>query len=430
MNRETRAIVGRRVTGLPPFAVPGLVLTFLVLLGCLTAWASTDVREGTKTAQRPMFLADWIRLVREHPDSAALRLSLARAYRRRNRLTDAIFSYSAALHLDSGLRAAVFERGEVLEELGRWNEAAADFRQGMKSKEYRERSLLGLARVQIAAGREKEGGETARRVREEFPENPVGYSLGGAVALEREEYETAIAFFSKALEKDSNDLRNVVSRAFALMKAGRFEEADSDFSRLLRNGSDHPLLWLDEGLVLFHLGRLDEAERYFRTVLYRRADTTVILEAEFLLGAVKFLRNDTDALSYLKGFLSRRGWGAAASPYTATLLYFEYLRVGDEANANRILHLALTRLKDRTWPFPIFGFFAKEISETDLLRIAGTSDRLTEALAYVAWFRFLRGDRSGAARLVRRLEKEGERTMVEYALARRLAERLRRDGKM
>ncbi len=66
-------------------------------------------------------------LLASHPAFAWGHLSFGRVSRRQGRMLQALDSFGAAIRYDAGLREARLERGQVLAELGRFEEAAVDY---------------------------------------------------------------------------------------------------------------------------------------------------------------------------------------------------------------------------------------------------------------------------------------------------------------
>ncbi len=84
---------------------------------CLARLADTSYVQGNSLGE----------LLRRFPDFAWGHLSLARVSRRQGRLLQAVDGFGRALVHDANLREARLERGEVLAELGRYEEAALDY---------------------------------------------------------------------------------------------------------------------------------------------------------------------------------------------------------------------------------------------------------------------------------------------------------------
>jgi len=145
----------------------------------------------------------------------------------------ALAQFDSALAIDSGLHRVRYERGSVLERLGRWKEAKRDL-------------SLALA---------------------ENPADPaVANYLGYALADRGESLPEADKLISAALSNDPENPAYLDSRAWLRYRQGRFHEALADVDKALSSGEDDLTLKIHRARILEALGRRAEAREIWTLV--------------------------------------------------------------------------------------------------------------------------------------------------------------------
>ncbi len=82
----------------------------------------------------------------------------------------------------------------------------------------------------------------------------------GKLAFIEENYETALSYFSKAIEKDENNYLAYLYRGCTLNKLGAYDNAIIDFSQVEKSGKTNEYL-SHRGLAYFYNENFTEASK-------------------------------------------------------------------------------------------------------------------------------------------------------------------------
>jgi len=121
--------------------------------------------------------------------------------------------------------------------------------------------------------------------------------LLGTIALQKNEYEKAIATLSLAVKIEANNFSVLTNLGNAFKGVGRFEESIACYDKVLTIKKDFQDAYLNRGIALHHLCKFDDAIASFRKALKNNAS---FAEAHYSLGlTLKELKKHEDALSSL-----------------------------------------------------------------------------------------------------------------------------------
>jgi tetratricopeptide (TPR) repeat protein len=130
--------------------------------------------------------------------------------------------FGALFHLRHVLRArpedvdARLQRGTVLAELGRWDEASQDFSHVVQKAPERAQAWRGLALAQRAAGRADDSRQTCRRLLDQHPKHPFAAQCAAVLAGGIADAKRLKAFLS---------LDDPVTRGGVLFRLAQHQEA-------------------------------------------------------------------------------------------------------------------------------------------------------------------------------------------------------------
>jgi tetratricopeptide (TPR) repeat protein len=138
---------------------------------------------------------------------------------------------------------------------------------------------MGYGRAQVVVGRyylERKMYPLAeswfRKSLEEFPQNVNAYQLLGSMYAEQGAWEKAARAYELALRLRPDKLEFHDQRARALVRIGRYEEAEKDLRYVAEQMRDDANAWKALGIVLQQLGRSDSAQAAFdRADRYRES---------------------------------------------------------------------------------------------------------------------------------------------------------------
>ena len=113
------------------------------------------------------------------------------------------------------------------------------------------------------------------------------YNNRGLVCADRQDYQRAIADFSKAIELNPQFAQAYNNRAMAYTLQGDFEKALPDFSKMIEFNPKSAQAYCNRGVVYYHLGliayelpNLFRAKNYFEKATHDY-ETAIALNAKF-----------------------------------------------------------------------------------------------------------------------------------------------------
>jgi tetratricopeptide (TPR) repeat protein len=245
--------------------------------------------------------------LQSRPDNVAILNGRGNAYRQLGNLAEALVDYNRAIELDSSNAVFFNNRGYVYYQQEAMNEALADFNQAIAldpnlAYAYNNRGLIYAERGQIdlaAADFNKaielghdpiswptlnlanmglSAQPTLPQPPTETPEflatlppaptiEPDDVAQGQA-AYRTEDYETAVAAFTRAIEKTGESAFLFCERAAAYYMMGDYENAAVDYTRAIELG-DAAMHYVGRGNSYAHLGENDKAFADYQSALER-----------------------------------------------------------------------------------------------------------------------------------------------------------------
>ncbi len=278
-----------------------------------------------------------IKLVeREHLDSRSRYLRI-RGEARKNlgRYFLALKDFDASIHLASRNLGAYLERGEVLDRLGRHDEATRDYRTAIRLGPYfvfetpsyngRELKLVSISSIRSQSS---------------------VFSTLGRCCDRLGLFRSAISYHEQALQLD---IKNTY--AYGCRAASRFTRGDLEGAR-------------DDCETVRNLDRYDAS-----VVLY--------------MAAIDAVRKPEDAAFSTHAYIELRSWNDPDAATAAMIGALGSYRVDQKRDAEALLEEASKHVPRSEWPGPIIRYLRRESTAKELLDATTTPDQTTEAHAYL-----------------------------------------------
>ena len=174
-------------------------------------------------------------------------------------LEKAINLYNQAIELNPSLLPALFWRGSVLDDLGRYDEAIVSYDTALEVEPenaqvwyFRGIALYNSSKVEEAMS----SYDKALQINPNY--HKVWYCRGN-ILDSLEKYEEAILCYDKALTIEPNDSESWRSRGNSLLNLERYEEAINSYTQAVKHNSELYQVWFSQGLILDNLERYEEA---------------------------------------------------------------------------------------------------------------------------------------------------------------------------
>jgi arylsulfatase A-like enzyme/Tfp pilus assembly protein PilF len=155
--------------------------------------------------------------------------------------------------------------GSCYTELGRTNEAKAQFDHVLKNDPQSIQALIGLANILLEEGKTEDVVTLCKRTLSLDPRNSQAYALLGNAYIARHEPLQALPYLEKAVEIQPKITQNRVNLAASLIDAGQFPRAQSTLDEVIREHPKFPGAWFNLGVLYDEQRRLEDARRAYTT---------------------------------------------------------------------------------------------------------------------------------------------------------------------
>jgi len=165
-----------------------------------------------------------------------------------------------------------FNQGVTLSELGRYEEALANFDQliSLQPNDYQAWNNRGFVLSEL--GRHEEALANFDQVISIQPDYYHAWFNRGVVLGELGRHEEALANFDQLISLQPNDYQVWFKRGVVLGELGRHEEALANFDQVISIQPDYYPAWDNRGAALFKLGRPEEALANFDRLISLQPD--------------------------------------------------------------------------------------------------------------------------------------------------------------
>jgi tetratricopeptide (TPR) repeat protein len=339
-----------------------------------------------KSEQAIEDLSEAIRLSPHNADLYALR---AHSYVKLGKYEPAIENCSETIRLDPANSLAYQIRGYANFHLGKFDTAIEDYNQALKLKP-------GFAEAYIGRGQ-------------------VYKDLG--------KYEQAIGDLNEAIRLNPRYAEPYFYRAFAYHSLGKAEQAIADYNEAIKLNPRYAESYFYRGFAYYGLGKAEQAiEDYNESI---KADPRHISFFYRSLAYITLARG-TLASADARFYLDRAGWKTSRSQYMVLVAFLGYCRDRNDTEVTKLLAEAATKCDTSAWPYAIIRYLRREITDTELLKMATDNNKMTEVQTYMGLALSIAGNRQEALRRLNWVKTNGNQNANEYPLALAEAERLAR----
>lgn len=205
-------------------------------------------------------VADYERYVAEVPDDADAWYNLGIGYRRNGQLDRSIEAYTMVLSIEPDYPQAFINRGSVLIDLARFEEAVADYDKALASGEI-PAAYIGRGDAYIGLGQFEEARADFERSIELFPYSTFAYCRLVGVYFELEQFRETIRAAQEAARvapECANDQKLLEFQARAYYAMGLYDQAIEYMDRALEQGT-YAMAFYYRGIALDDAGKWREA---------------------------------------------------------------------------------------------------------------------------------------------------------------------------
>ena len=226
---------------------------------------------------------------------------------------------SHAINLKPDYAEAYFERGLLYLQLGELDKAAEDFKKAVKLSPRLSESYVYLAQIELAKGNTEKALEYIQKASgKESEDNYKYYFYFGKIYFNNKDYEKAVEFFTKALEKNPYLVDAYDLRSQALKELGRYEEAVEDLKRAYTLMPEEKRFFVEISDIYFKIAKN----------LYEKGD--IIKAADYIVKGME-INYDIKLDDFYKNILIKAGEKATETNPRQAILFFDFaLRLIDE----------------------------------------------------------------------------------------------------
>lgn len=217
----------------------------------------------------------------------------------------AIETFTDALSADKDYTDAFIERGAVLDELGRYDEAASDLNRAIAINPNTYKAMNILGDVYSHMGKQDEADKLYDKVANESGDQGLisdAWVKKGYLKLNAGAYEEALGYFNKGVDSAPNDAFRAVAinaRGLVYDYQGKDELALSEYLQAARLNPKDVVISLNAGAIYERMENYDAAERIYKEATSRVPDS--YKPRESLAKLYKLLsRNDEAVIEYRK----------------------------------------------------------------------------------------------------------------------------------
>ncbi len=210
-----------------------------------------------------------------HPNAAQLHLGLGLTYEERSEPGDlelAIASYTKAVMLRENYVSALFNRANVYQKLGLWDQAIKDYQAAIAQDLTfaPAHTNLGLAFYKKSDYESAvQSFENALRL---DPTHAQTYSNLGVVLYESQKLIESLAAYEKAIQYKSDYFEAYSNRGNVLKELRQFEFALKSYDEAIAINNNFYEAYVNRGVVYFELNRLDKALADYDTAIKLNPD--------------------------------------------------------------------------------------------------------------------------------------------------------------
>lgn len=202
---------------------------------------------------------DYRNALDKNPFDADLWLSFANLLNSVEEFEEALDAVDYCLALDENRHLAIFHRGNTLMNLGRYEDAAAEYENAIKLYDRQAEYYVGLGAALEALDKADQAIHWFRKSVKVNPEQDDAYYGIGSCLLRMEKYAESLHFFNKAIQFDQENPDYWISKAIAEYSLGNVISAEEAFAKVYEIDPENVVLWLDWSNLYFEQGHTEKA---------------------------------------------------------------------------------------------------------------------------------------------------------------------------
>lgn len=244
--------------------------------------------------------------------------------------------------------------------------------------------------------------------------------------LQQERREEAITVLQELAKADEKNFAAFGYLSAALMDGGRHEEARQAAERVTALRPDVPSAWAALSLTALAADRQAQADEAAERFMRLEPDKTHFRDRAFLAFR---LGKDGAAARDAQTFVTRAGWGHESSPYVVFAAALAYRRLGQPAEAEKMLAQVRSSVEAGSWTEKVLQFLEGKLDATAFLQKARENGEKTEAHTYIGYQDALAGRRADAMTHFRWVKSNGAKNYIEHGFALAELERMEKAEK-
>jgi tetratricopeptide (TPR) repeat protein len=392
-----------------------LAFAIILLLGTTTFTSYTSI---VVQAQQPSGAQEAAQPSPTRPQAGGAQALLDQGQEliRTRQFDEAVEVLRRAVQTQPGSTLAHIQLGMALLYLGRAQEALGEMNQAQQLSPNDPHVYVGMGNANGALRRYPEAIEAYRQAILLNPDYFAAYIDLGIIYGTTNRFSESGEAFKQALriEPQNADAHN--GMAIALYRTGHPEEGIAELKKAIQLRPNFVNAYLNLARWYNDLGRYKEAAEAFTPVtrIVPRFPTTYFERSVDYM----YLGRGEDAANDARTFLEINDWHRDRAPYMVIFAVLGYRQAGRDSDAKRILDLAAKRCNTSAWPYPVIRYLNREMTAESLLSGANNRDQMTEAQAYVGMDLLISGRHEEALEHLRWVSENGNRTFIEYTLAR------------
>jgi len=185
---------------------------------------------------------------------------------------DSITLYTSAI--DNGYEAAIIynNRGAVLSDSGRNEEALKDFESLIKLKPRYPNGWRNKGLIHVRLKQKEDAFAAFSEAIKYFPADASNYLSRGTISVEKNDFENALKDFTKIIELNPNSGEGYYARSEAYGKSNRLPEALTDINKAIELSPGNGQAYNNRGIIYSMSGRFQEAINDFTKSLELKPD--------------------------------------------------------------------------------------------------------------------------------------------------------------
>ncbi|MGD9538126.1 MAG: tetratricopeptide repeat protein [Alphaproteobacteria bacterium] len=190
------------------------------------------------------------------------------------RFAEAVASYDRAIACRSDYAHAFNNRGNALLKLGRRDEALASYDQAIALKPDHAEAFYNRGNLLHELGRHEEAAASCDQAIALRPDHAQAHYNRGNALRELGRYEEALASYDRAIALAPRDAQALYNRGIVLQELERHEEAVADYGRAIAVAAGYVDAFYNRGNALHELGRDEEAVASYDRAIALKPDHT------------------------------------------------------------------------------------------------------------------------------------------------------------